>query len=211
MTRKDKVKHFFGYPFYIMSHPFDGFYDMKFAKKGRVGFIFFAVFFLCISQAIQETYTHYAISGNLPGTFNTVHLFYQITGFFVLFCVANWSVSSIMNGEGKFVEIAMATAYALTPLLVTIIPVTIISRALAYEESAFYGILNGIAIFYFIVLEFVGILTVHNYTVMKTVGTFLLTVCAIVIIIFLAVLLFTLMQQVQVFVSGIITELRYRT
>ena len=205
------IKTFFGFPFYIMLHPFDGFYDMKFEKRGRVGYIFFALFFLWFSQAINMVYEGFAMGPLMPGTFNTINTFYTTLAIFILFCVGNWSITSIMDGEGKFVEIAMAIAYALTPMLITIIPTTILGRFLTAEEKPLYDMINGLAWFYFILLSFIGILTVHNFTVAKTVGTIILTLVAVVIICFLGALLITLIQQVQTFINGLITEMRYRT
>ena len=55
-----------------------------------------------------------------------------------------------------------------------------------------------------------GIMQVHNYTLGKTLITLFLTFVAVLIIIFLALLLFNLVSQVITFFKSIYLELIFR-
>ena len=81
---------------------------------------------------------------------------------------------------------------------------------MAQEETAFYYLLNGIALIWFIYLLFVGIMTVHQYTAAKTILTLVLTVIAMVIVVFLGTLGFSMFMQIYWFVIDIYRELIFR-
>ena len=61
-----------------------------------------------------------------------------------------------------------------------------------------------------IILMISAMKTVHQYSIPKTLAAMFFTVVAMAIILFLAVLLLTLFQQVFVFGYSVYTELMYR-
>jgi hypothetical protein len=128
----------------------------------------------------------------------------------ILWSAANWSVTSLTDGEGKFKEILMANCYAMTPMILIFIPASLFSNVLAEGEGAFYFLAVNIAIVWFVLLAYVGMVTVHNFTAGKALATLFLTVLALLIIAFLIALLFTLWQQLFTFVVSLYTEIVYR-
>ena len=96
-------------------------------------------------------------------------------------------------------------------MILTLIPATIISRAIAADEEAFYYMIVAIGIAYAAILLLIGIMQIHNYTLGKTLITLFLTLIAVFIIIFLLLLLLNLVGQVYNFFYSIYTELIFRT
>jgi uncharacterized membrane protein len=105
----------------------------------------------------------------------------------------------------------MATGYALVPIILIYVPMTIISRFMAQEETAFYYLMTSIAFLWFILLLFVGTMTVHQYTAFKTVLTMALTVIVMGIIVFLGALVFSMLQQIYEFIVNVYREIIFRT
>ena len=207
------VKNFFklySLPMYIMVKPFDGFYAMKHQNEGTLKLAFFNFFLLLLSYAINNQYASLVVNPQNPLTLNSVTTWVTLTGALILFCVSNWSVSSLTDGEGRLKDIFMAVCYAMTPLVLTIVPATIISNFLSAEESGFYFMIMGVGVIYFVFLVFVGMVVVHNYTATKAIFTVFLTFVALLIIVFLITLLLTLWQQLWVFAYSIYTELMFR-
>lgn len=207
------IKRIFGFyrlPMYILIHPFDGFYNMKFQNEGTVKLAIFNYILLCISMAFSAQYTSIIIMLPNPLTMNSFSALMTMTSGLLLFCVANWSVTTLTDGEGKFKEIFMAVCYAMTPMILTIIPATLLSNLLAAEEAGFYLLILSMGSTYFIFLAFIGLVIVHNYGAVKSIVTIILTAVAILIIVFLLTLLFTLWQQLTVFVYSVYTELMFR-
>ncbi|MDN5378018.1 MAG: hypothetical protein PWQ76_271 [Clostridiales bacterium] len=204
------VREYFSLPVYTMFHPSDGFYDMKYEKKGKTSIIFVNLFLFWISYSFSKQYSGFVVNENNPMGFNLFGDLATILIVFLLWCTANWSITTLMNGEGKFKDIAMATSYALMPMIFTFIPASLLSNLFVQQEAAFYTTIMGISIAWSVMLLFFGILTVHNYTVAKTIATLFLTFISICVILFLLMLISSLIQQVWVFVSSIYTELLYR-
>ena len=196
--------------FTIMRHPFEGFYAMKFGKKGKLRIAFINFFLLWLSVAFMSQYSSLIVSQRHPLGINSFYEGMSLFGAIFLWSAANWSVTCLWDGEGKFKEIIMSICYSLTPIILTFIPLTIISNFMAFGEEPFFFLVRSIAIAFFVFLAFIGMITVHNFTVVKAVFTIAATIFALLVIAFLASLLFTLWQQLFVFVLGIVNEIRFR-
>lgn len=197
--------------FYVIFHPFDGFWELKYEGKARMSIAMAILVLVVAVMALQAQFAGFVVNHNNPLWLNSLDQVQYVLLPFFLWCVANWSLTTLMDGEGKFKEIVLAAAYALTPILLIYVPTTIWSNFMTVEESAFYYLLNSIAIVWFLFLFFVGTMTIHQYSVVKTVVTIFLTILAMGFIIFLAMLFFSLMQQIYSFVHTIYTEFVYRT
>ena len=198
-------------PLYIMVHPADGFYAMKYERKGKLPVALVNMALLWLSYTVQKQYTGFALNNSDPAFINSLADLLVIGAILLLFCTANWSVTTLTDGEGSFRDIAMAVGYSLTPIILIFIPATVISRALVENERAFFDLLNGAALLWSAALLFMGIYTVHNYTAGKTALTFLFTCLAMLVIAFLAGLIFSLLQQAYIFIESVYREIVFRT
>ncbi|MCL2225386.1 MAG: YIP1 family protein [Defluviitaleaceae bacterium] len=205
-----RIFKFYALPMYIMVKPFDGFYAMKYQHEGTLKLAFLNFIVVLFSYAINNQYASLVVNPQNPLELNSLLHWVMLIGALILFCVSNWSVTSLTNGEGKLKDIFMMVCYAMTPLVLTIVPATILSRFLSAEEAGFYYMLMSIGVMYFVFLVFAGLIVVHNYTVAKAVLTVVLTFIALLIIVFLLTLLLTLWQQLWVFAYSIYTELMFR-
>ncbi|QNK57034.1 Yip1 family protein [Paenibacillus sp. PAMC21692] len=198
------------FPFSLIVRPFSGYWDLKYEGKGNLkmaALIFFLVF---ISMIFQKQYAGFIVNFANPAYFNSLNELMNLLLPFFLWCVANWSLTTLMDGEGKFTEIVMASAYALMPMFIIYIPNTIISNFMTQEESVFYVFFNSAAMIWTAYLLFVGTMTVHQYTVKKTVVTILLTLLCMGFLLFLGLLFFSLIQQMYSFFFTIYQEFLFR-
>ncbi len=205
-----ELKKLLKLPLYIMTHPADGMYAMKYEKQGRLWIAFLNMGLMWLSYSVQKRYTGFAFNELSPSYMNSLLDLAVIALLLLLFCVANWSVTTLTDGEGSLKDIAMAVGYAMTPIVLIFIPATILSRGMVENEKEFFYLLNGAAVFWSAVLLFMGIYTVHNYTVVKTAATFVLTFIAMLVIGFLIGLVFSLLGQTFIFVQSVYRELLFR-
>lgn len=198
------------YPLYVCLHPFKGYWDVKYEGKGRLNIALLILFLLTLVMILQRQFTAFIVNFNNPNELNSLDELQFIVLPFIIWCVANWSITTLMDGEGKFKEIIIATAYALMPMIIISIITTIMSHFITREEAAFFYFLDALGLIWFIFLLFVGVMTVHQYTVAKTIATFFLSFIVMGIIIFLGLLSFSLIQQIYAFVETIFREIAYR-
>jgi hypothetical protein len=209
-----KMKNFwqdiFKFPSYLIFHPFDGFYELKRERKGKtwVGLTFLLLFVLFrIYQYLNESII---INFRNPNNLNTMTEILTVGLVFVLFVLGNWSVTTLLSGKGKMRDIFLVTSYALFPIVLIGFPAVFISNYLTMEEMGIYTLTMGIAYVIAGWMLFLGILNIHEYGLLKTIITFVLTIVAMAFMVFLGLLFFDVIQQVVAFITSIYDELRLR-
>jgi hypothetical protein len=204
------IKKYYSLPLFIMFHPFEGFYRMKFEKEGRMAVAIINFFLLWFSISFMRQYTSITAATPHPLSFNSLADGISIFAILVLWSASNWSVTSLMDGEGKFKEIFMGNCYAMMPLILVLAPAAALSNVFTDTESAFYFMLITGAVVWFIFLAYVGMVVVHDYTAGKALATVFLTFVALLIIVFLGTLIIAIIQQMYGFGRSIYTELAFR-
>lgn len=206
MKLSDSLK----YSFYILSHPFDGFWVLKSEKKGTIksAIVLFALF---IATLIIRVYsTGYVINGLSIENFSVWLMLAIVIFVFMLYCVANWALTTLFDGKGRFTEVYISLCYATLPVTLVNIPLTIVSNVITIEEASFYTFFNIISILWMVFLMLAANLSTHDYTMTKSIITFLATVFIMFIIVVLLVLFGNLIQQVYIFVLSIVKEIAFR-
>lgn len=210
LTLKKFLYNFIKLPKYVLFHPFDGYDELKRGKKGKVSVaLVFMVLFVLL-----RIYTYlsegFVINQRDPLALNAFNEFFSVGLLIFLFTVGNWSITTLLEGKGTFKEIFIVTGYSLFPLVLIGFPAVFISKYLTLDEIGLYTLTMGIAYFLTGIMLFMGILNIHEYGLVKTIGTFILTAVAMAFMAFLGLLFFDLIQQFLSFVSSVYSELRLR-
>lgn len=99
------------YAFYLLFHPFKGFWDIKHEKKGSLLTAGILLIAFLLSQICSSLYTGYLFS---DGGLDDFNLFRELFKWFFLFfgwCLSNWCLTCLFDGEGTFGDIFKATAF----------------------------------------------------------------------------------------------------
>ena len=164
----------------------------------------------CIVMAVYSRFTGFIFTTGRVEEINLLVEALKVAAPLLLFCVCNGCVTSLMNGEGKFRDIVMASCYALTPMIWLLPLATIFSHFLIQEDAAFLQFLVGLALFWTVILLICANRQIHDYTMGKTLAVLLITLLVMVIVLFLAVLAFALIQQFLAFIRDLSTEISMR-
>ncbi|NLM96490.1 MAG: hypothetical protein GX175_02570 [Halanaerobiaceae bacterium] len=198
------------YSLYLIFHPFDGFWDLKYEKRGSLPAATIILSLVCLTYVFMRQYTGFIFNHLDPSKLNIITEFLSVLIPFLLWCIVNFSLTTLMEGKGKFVDVFISSCYALTPIVVINIPATIMSHFITMEEGAFYYIFLAIAWTWAAFLLFFGTMVTHHYDIKKNFFTTVFTIAGMVFIIFLSVLFFNLVEQIYIFVSEIYHEIIYR-
>ena len=195
--------------FHLSFHPFDGFWDLKHEKRGSVrgGFTILGITIIAFFyQAIGRGYIF-----NPRDTYSTV--FVQVLAVAVpviLWCLGNWCLTTLFEGEGSFKDIFIATTYSLAPLPLFVITSTILTNVLVATEGSIVSLLVTFGYIWVALLLFFGMLVTHDYSLGKNVLITICTIVAMAVIMFVAILFSSLVMKMATFVISIITEIANR-
>lgn len=198
------------YLLYTMNHPMDGFYWIRHRDYGSVPIAIVLVILFSLCFSLNRICANFIVNDIEPTTVDSLEELSGILLLYALLCVANWSITCLMNGEGRMKDIAVAIGYGCAPLIPAFLLATAMSHFITEEEAAFYTMIIGLGIAYGAILVLIGIMQVHNYTLSKTLQTLLLTFVAVLIIIFVALLLADLIGQVINFIRSLYIEIIFR-
>lgn len=198
------------YAFYILGHPFDGFWCAQREKRGNAASASVIVGLLVAVTIFSRRVTGYIFNYNRPGDSNFFSEIVGIVAPLLLWCVVNWSVTTLMDGEGTFRDIYIATAYAMTPLVLLTFVQTLLSRVITLEAQGIYTLLSGIALLWTGFLLFTGMMTIQQYSIKKTVLTVIIDIVGMLAILFFFLLFFALIQQAVNFAYVLYTEFTLR-
>lgn len=195
---------------HAITHPVEGFEDMRWKKSGSLKIAFFIVFMLFLAGIAAERlygFNHYVPYDKI---FNIVPYIVKSFVIFGAWTVGNWAVCTLLDGEGTMKNICIYSAYSLVPYVAQLFITTFLSHFLIRDESVFLNIIAMIGTGWTAVLLFSAIRSVHQYSAVKTVFAIILTIAAMLIMLFLLILLLFLIQQVAIFFMTLFTEISYR-
>ena len=197
------------FTFYIYSHPFDGFWDLKHEKRGTVRGATFWLVMSCITFIYQAMGLGYLRNPRgAGGSFIMASI--SILSPVILWVIANWCITTLFEGEGSFKDVYIATCYSLVPLPMLIIPGVMLTNVLTLSELAIYDMMVSFAFIWLGMLVFFGMMVTHDYSLGKNFLTTIVSIIGVAFIIFIAALFSTLVAKVFTFFYNIYVEVSLR-
>ena len=199
----------FLYGFYIIMHPFDGYWDLKHEKRGSVRSAILIDAVVVLSTVYYTVGSAYIFNPNKSSS-NPFGGILTVMVPLMLWCVSNWCLTTLFDGEGNFKDIFVSTSYALFPLVIILIPVTLATNIASLDESAMISLVMSIGFIWLGMLVFFGMATTHGYSMGKNILITAATIVGMMFIMFIMMLFTNLIQQMVMFVTDIVSEVSFR-
>ncbi|HHX61308.1 MAG TPA: YIP1 family protein [Epulopiscium sp.] len=196
-------------PFYMVFHPFDSSYDIRFKNEGIYSYTIIILLLWFLSAIMVRQNTGFIFNRNKLSDLNVFILFAKVVIPFIMWVVGNWVVSILINGTGRFKDIWIVSAYAAIPYIISTLGSVILSNMLVMNEPfAEYLLLFGTA--WSLIILFVGMMVIHEYKFTENITACLFSIAVMAIILFFLVLIGNLYQEFMNFIRSIYTEILFR-
>lgn len=198
------------FAFYVIRHPFDGFWSMKYEKKGSFWFSILLLALLIVSNIFSRQVSAFLFNQQIYVPLNIWTEIRNVVLIFALIVIGNWSVTTLMDGKGNLKDIIMVCGYACTPVIISNIVLAIFTNVASYSESGIINFVNAVFWVWLFALLFFGTMTIHEYTFAKNIFTVILTIVSMAIVVFVCVVFINLIWQMVGFIAAAYQELQLR-
>ncbi len=200
------------YAFHVATHPLDGFWDLKHEKRGKMYIAILFIFMFVITSILDKQFNNYFFNELkvFPEKINVVGTFVKVALVVVIWVAANWGLTTLFDGEGSMKDILLYTGYSMLPVVLSQILLLPLTNVLTSNEATIISLVTYVGIGWTAILIYTGTMTTHQYSGGKTFITLLFILLGMVIIVFLGLMFFFLVQEIWNFGFTIYRELELR-
>ena len=198
------------YGWYVIFHPFDGFYELKREKRGTMKGAMVIFIAAIAEQLFRGIATGYIVTGSEMARVSIVDAFMSVGFLVILWTVANWCFTTLMDGKGRMKDIFIASSYALIPMTIIGFPCTIMTNFCTESELQFVNFFYSLGSIWTFALIFLGALVVNEYSLLKNVATTFLALVGMAFIAFIGILGVNLFTTMFGFIQTLANEIIYR-
>ena len=198
---------------YVAFHPVDGFWCLKNEKRGNVWSATILLILAALSLTVNQYGSGYLFSsaGSASSENSLLYTIASIVVPVLLWTLANWCLTSLMDGEGGIRDIYISVCYALIPYSIGLLLAAAVSHVLSAGESMYISFFTNTGLIWTLILIFFGSMGIHNYSVRKNVAVAAMSIVGMGVIIFLSLLVLTILQRMWGFVGMVYKELLFRS
>jgi hypothetical protein len=213
LTKKETYRHYLKtlrFALYCISHPLDGFWDLTHEKRGSIAAANTILILTLIARVGKLQFTSFLFNKVYWPEVNIFLYLASVLFPLALWCVGNWGLTTLFDGKGRLSQIYMATCYAFTPYPLIQFPLILLSNVVTKEEGEFYGVLSMISIIWAAMLVIAAMMQIHEYKLSKTIFFSVSTIFAMMVMVFILLLFFSMISQGIAFFISIGKEILFR-
>ncbi len=195
---------------YCTTHPLDGFWDLTHEKRGTLAAANTILIVSIFLRILKLRYTSFLFVTVYWEELNILTYISSILFPFLLFVIGNWALTTLFDGKGNLRNVYIATCYAITPYPLIQLPLMIISNFVTVDEAAFYSALSVISLIWVLFIGIFGMSQVHDYSFGKNFLFMIATVFAMLVMVFILMLFFSMISQGVAYFISLGKEFLYR-
>lgn len=198
------------YALYVITHPLDGFWDLTHEKRGSKTAATIIILLSVLTNILRLQYSSFLF---VTVRWSRVNIVIEILGLLAplaIGVIANWCLTTLMDGKGTMSDIYMAAGYAMTPYVLVNLPLIVVSNIVTSEEGEFYYVFATLALVWCALLLLSAMMMIHDYSLVKALFAAALTIVGMLVIIFLLLLFFSLVSDAVAYFYSLYKEITYR-
>lgn len=201
-TRFQKYLGSLKFALYCISHPLDGFWDLTHEKRGTYAAANTILALTLIARVMKLRYTSFIFMNVYWEELNIFLYLASVVFPLLMFVVGNWALTTLFDGKGRLGQVYMASCYCLTPYPLLQFPLMIFSNFVTVDEAEFYMVISGLSIVWCGLLFIAAMGQIHEYSAGKNILFMVATLFAMLVIVFILMLFFSMiLQGVSYFIS----------
>ena len=195
---------------YCMTHPLDGFWDLTHERRGTLAAANTILVLTVLARILKLRYTSFIF---MTVYWEDLNIFLYVASILfplALWVIGNWALTTLFDGKGRLDQVYMATCYALTPYPLIQFPLMILSNSFTVDEAEFYVVISAISLIYAAVLVVAAMGQIHEYSAGKNILFTVATLFAMLVMVFLLMLFFSMISQGVAYFISLGKELLFR-
>lgn len=193
-----------------MLNPAAGLYELRYEEKGRLA----SALYLVVAAYLARIF-HLLVAAYHFNTYEPHYMNLWTEGLKTLipwgvWVIASYAVSTINDGEARFKDAVIGSAYVLMPYIVTTSFLGLASNVLTWEDAVFVNFIQGLSGVWMVVMAFLQVKIMNNYDFKPAVKVSLTAIFGYGVIWGVAVLVWSLTNQLSKAVLEIIREVAIR-
>lgn len=213
ILRKDSFQHYIAtlkFSLYCITHPLDGFWDLTHEKRGSIAAANTILVLTLLARIMNLQFTSIIYQTVYWEGINIFLYLSSVLFPLMLWCVGNWGLTTLFDGKGTLKQVYMATCYAITPYPLMQFPLIVFSNMITREEVQFYTVLSTLALVWCGILIIAAMMQIHEYKVSKTILCTIGTIFAMLVMVFILLLFFSMISQGIAYFVSLYREILFR-
>ncbi|MCD8120296.1 MAG: hypothetical protein LUE29_12620 [Lachnospiraceae bacterium] len=210
VVTKRKTWQLCTYMFTYMRHPVEGAYQVK--RKGKQSYLSCAILMviMIVYNVVSKYFCGFIVKSVKDGYYAIPQDCLIVIFGFLAAAAVTYLVTCISDGEGKFKDTLQGYIYSFGPYFAIQPFIYLFGLVVTNNEIFIIEFANIIMIAWVVILVFISVMEINNYSFKETVKVILLTVFAAFIFVVAAFIMYVLAMQVVEFVSSVYGEVVYR-
>lgn len=213
LKNKETYNHYFEtlkYALYCITHPLDGFWDLTHEKRGSIAAANTILILTLLARILKLQYTSFIFNKVYWPKINIFLYLASVLFPLALWCVGNWGLTTLFDGKGRLSQVYMATCYGLTPYPLIQFPLILFSNVVTVDEAEFYSVVSVISLVWAALLILSAMSQIHEYKMSKTILFTIATGFAMLVMIFILLLFFSMISQGVAYFISVAKEILFR-
>lgn len=211
--KKDKLQHYLAtlkFSLYCITHPLDGFWDLTHEKRGSYAAANTILIITLVVRLMKLKFTSFLFLNVYWEELNILLYLASVVFPLMLFVLGNWALTTLFDGKGRLGQVYMTTCYCLVPYSLIQIPLMVLSNVVTADEAEFYSLLSTLSLVWCAFLFIAAMGQIHEYSPGKNIVFMVFSLFAMLVIIFIIMLFFSMITQGVAYFISTGKELMFR-